>query len=463
MNATFVSYIRILAIVAFIAGIFLVYPGDLFFLNDDFTHLYLTSKGEWLQRSSFRPICDLSMWTDHKVWGLNATGFHITNVLLHLLSTYLVFLFAQRLLTKYHNKAIAQPHAILVAAIFFVYCFHSETVFWIIGRSASLGTIFFLLSMVFYFDRKKYFLLSLSFFAVGLITYESVIIIPGAFLILSWMDVKQKRSTWKVESKYFIAAALVITGYFVMRYFYIHQIVGEYEGSRFLNFDIPGLARNGLKLILRSFSRQSGSLFLLGLALAITITSVISFLLSRNRILVIGLVLLWLVSYMPYLSLGIDTFGSEGERYLYLPSVFLAIIIGLGIVNATKAFKYIIALLFFAVQLLLLAEFRQEYQVASAVTKATVEELKRINAQTIYIKELPEENNGAVIFRTGIEEACKLYCLNKNVQVKVLSAYKGNYQFFSGTNQEEWTSDLPGEQGKDAVLDYTNNILTVYR
>ncbi len=465
MNSAYFSYTRVIAVVALATGIFVLYPAKLFFLNDDFTHLYLTSKGEWLQHNSFRPICDLSMWIDYNIWGLNAFGFHITNILLHLFSTYLVGIFCFRLLDGYQLKEIAKSNAILIATIFFVYCFHSETLFWIIGRSASLGTVFFLLSIISYLNRKnsRSYFFSLLFLSAGLMTYESVLIIPFVFLILSWLDVKRNSSSWKAEAKYLIAPFCILIGYFIARYYFIHQLVGEYEGEKFLNLDITGLGWNWLKLILRSFSRQSGSFFLLVIAFLITTVSILSFLFLRQRILVVSLLLLWMISYLPYLSLGIDTFGSEGERYLYLPSVFLSIIIGLGIVNAAKSFKYIISLAFFTIHIILLNEFKNEYEVASAVTKATVDQFKKIESQTIYIKQLPEENNGAIIFRSGIEEAYQLYGQTKNARIVVQSIYKGNYMFFVGVNEQEWANELPGVEGKDAVLDYSNSILTVYR
>jgi hypothetical protein len=134
MNSAYFSYTRVIAIVAMVAGIFLLWPGKLFFLNDDFTHLYLTSQGQWLQHNSFRPMCDLSMWIDYKLYGLNAIGFHLTNAILHLIASYLVYRFSFRLLTRYHQAGVASSNAILIAAIFFVYCFHAESLYWVIGR-----------------------------------------------------------------------------------------------------------------------------------------------------------------------------------------------------------------------------------------------------------------------------------------------------------------------------------------
>lgn len=466
INYSYFSYTRVIAAVVCFAGIFLFWPGNLFFLNDDFLHLHLTSQGKWLQQNSFRPVCDLSMWIDYKIWGLNAVGFHFTNVVLHLITTFLVYRFSLRLLYKYHQPAIASSNAILIASIFFVYAFHAETIFWVIGRSSSLGAVFFLLSAIYYLRRNesiKFFILSIAMFVLGLLTYESVWIVPLVFVILSWMDVKHQTINWNKESKYIATAFIVLVVYFIIRYISIQQVIAPYEGERFLNFDIKGLSLNFIKLIFRSFSRQSGDFYLIVLTFLISITAVISFCISRKRTMTVGLIVLWLCSYVPYLSLGIDTFGSESERYLYLPSIFLCIILGIGIVNAAKVYKYVISLLFFFIHIIFMYQNRIAYKVASAVTASTVKELKNLSGkETIYVLQLPQENNGALIFRLGFEGAVKLYA-NPSTKVVVVSRYDGNYSFFNGVSEQNWIDGLPGKSGMDAVLDFSNSSLTVYR
>ena len=466
INYSYFSYTRVIAAVVLFAGVILFWPGNLYFLNDDFLHLYLTSQGHWLQQNSFRPVCDLSMWIDYKIWGLNAVGFLLTNTLLLLITTFLVYRFSFRFLEKYHQPAIASSHAILIAAIFFVYAFHAETIYWVIGRSSSLGAIFFLLSAILYLrrnDATKYIVLSMLMFVVGLLTYESVWIMPIVIAILSWMDVKSQTTSWKKESKYVITGVVVLIVFFIIRYISIQQFIASYEGERFINLDIKGLALNFVKLILRSFSRQSGDFYLLVLAFLIGATAIASFLFTRKKMLVIGTLLLWLCTYIPYLSLGIDTFGSESERYLYLPSIFLCIIIGIGIVNAARVYKYVISLLFFFVHILFMYQNRVAYKTASAVTAATVKELKNLaGKQTIYVLQLPQENNGALIFRLGFDAAVKLYA-DPSTKVVVVSKYDGNYSFFNGVSEQNWTDGLPGENGKDAVMDFSNSSLTIYR
>ena len=127
-------------------------PFALYFQNDDFIHIPLSANGELLQRNTFRPVCDLSIMLDYYLWGKNAYGYHLTNLILHIICTILVFLLSRDFYNKYaHAKGVR--FAFITSLIFLLYPMHSEAVFWILGRSAILGCIFFLLSIISFLKR----------------------------------------------------------------------------------------------------------------------------------------------------------------------------------------------------------------------------------------------------------------------------------------------------------------------
>ena len=64
--------------------IWCAWPGDLYFLNDDFLHIPKAVKGELGQNNSLRPIGDLSLFFDAMWSGTNAFGYHFTNLIIHL-------------------------------------------------------------------------------------------------------------------------------------------------------------------------------------------------------------------------------------------------------------------------------------------------------------------------------------------------------------------------------------------
>ncbi len=87
--------------------------------------------------SSYRPIRNLSVALDHAIWGMEPFGFHLTNCLLHAIASILVFLVSARLL---HH----QGYGWLAAAFFALHPIHTESVANVSGRKDILATIFYL-------------------------------------------------------------------------------------------------------------------------------------------------------------------------------------------------------------------------------------------------------------------------------------------------------------------------------
>ena len=76
--------------------------------------------------SFYRPLTFLSHALDWQIWGLDPRGYHLTNVLLHLVNTCLVWVIARRLM-----PALG---ATVAASLFAVHTSNHEAVFWISGR-----------------------------------------------------------------------------------------------------------------------------------------------------------------------------------------------------------------------------------------------------------------------------------------------------------------------------------------
>jgi hypothetical protein len=89
----------------------------------------------------YRPLVFLSYAIDAAVWGVDAAGFHLTNVALHAANAMLVYALARR---------VAEPAVAGAAAL--VFAFHPtnyEGVFWISGRFDLLATTWILAALVF--------------------------------------------------------------------------------------------------------------------------------------------------------------------------------------------------------------------------------------------------------------------------------------------------------------------------
>ena len=114
------------------------------FKKDIFEHLV----GKASFGLMYRPMQVLSYWLDHKVWGLKRFGFHLTNLILHLLNGILIYLILLKLFSDPKVAALA-------SFLFIVHPLHVLVVSYISGRADLLSLLFILLS-VFLFLKDLY-------------------------------------------------------------------------------------------------------------------------------------------------------------------------------------------------------------------------------------------------------------------------------------------------------------------
>jgi hypothetical protein len=129
----------------------------------------------------FRPLVTLAFLADTRVWGLSASGFHLTNVVLHAATTLLVFGIARRLLPA---------GAFAAAALFALHPCHLEAVAWVSGRTdllagaASAAAILLYLASRQHTTRRPALLAaSLVALAAALLAKESAAAVPLVLLL----------------------------------------------------------------------------------------------------------------------------------------------------------------------------------------------------------------------------------------------------------------------------------------
>src|SRR5215469_6992937 len=93
-----------------------------------------THAGNW------HPLTTLSHMLDCQLWGLNASGHHFTNILLHTTAVVLLFLVLQQMTGMTWRSAF-------VAALFAIHPLRVESVAWISERKDVLSAVFFMLTL----------------------------------------------------------------------------------------------------------------------------------------------------------------------------------------------------------------------------------------------------------------------------------------------------------------------------
>ncbi len=420
MDKTVKPYLFFVATMASIAGLYLYRPFNLYFLADDFLHIPESAKNIWLQRNSLRPIGNISLHIDNLFSQKNALGYHVTNLLLHVANTWLVFIFSKLLLTKYtFEKTTFLP--ILISIFFFTYPFHSEAVFWIIGRSGSLGCLFFLAAMIGFLKKEEslfFSIFSLVCFELALLSYESSWIFP--LVILFFIVADGTVQLIKKHTGYLLFVVLLFSVHLFIRFSSTGELMNQYDAASFVQLNFHVLIENYIRLFARTMTPPlfNNHHFLLVFSVVIVVLALLVFVLYRkgklNRFF-LAITATWLCSYIPYLSIGIDTHGVEGERYLYLPSVFFSIWI-LYLLHQLFAAKQLllITISIVAVHIFYVQQSRTYYVKAGAITAITIHQLNALNNnEKVFFQNLPQYNKGAVVFRTGLEDAVKWLGINQ--------------------------------------------------
>ncbi len=133
----------------------LVWDDTIFAVSDRFSGLGLAgmarffSEDVWavtgFDSGLYRPLLLLSIMLDARLFGHWAAGYHLVNILLHVLTTLLVYGFVRYLMgVSGGQSALSGPAALLAAVVFGVHPIHTEVVNSIFNRSeilVSLGLV----------------------------------------------------------------------------------------------------------------------------------------------------------------------------------------------------------------------------------------------------------------------------------------------------------------------------------
>jgi tetratricopeptide (TPR) repeat protein len=135
-----------------------------------------TSTGNW------HPLTWMSLMADTWISGPSPAGYHVTNLILHVLNVLLVFLLLQKLTGSLARSAV-------VAALFALHPLHVESVAWISERKDVLSTLFWLLGIWAYlrYCRKPAvgrYVVAACAFVLGLMAKPMPVSFPFTLLLL---------------------------------------------------------------------------------------------------------------------------------------------------------------------------------------------------------------------------------------------------------------------------------------
>ena len=164
----------------------------------------------------YHPLTMLSLAIDYQFWETDAFGYHLTNLLFHLLNVCLVLFLLQRL-------GGGTLTATLGAVLFGMHPMHVESVAWISTRKDVLYSMFFLLALLTYLKFRKqegsrrwltYAGITLLFVA-ALLSKAIALVFPAILLLIDYLQARKWSLAVVLEKvPFFVLAgvALVVAG-----------------------------------------------------------------------------------------------------------------------------------------------------------------------------------------------------------------------------------------------------------
>lgn len=134
---------------------------------------------------NYQPLTMLSYAIDYALFDLSPKAYHTTNLILHLLSTILVFFFIL-LLTEKKEVAIA------TASFFALHPCHVESVAWIAERKDVLYGFFFIASLLYYMKflntkhNIKYYYFCLVLFILSCLSKSAAVVLPIILVLIDY-------------------------------------------------------------------------------------------------------------------------------------------------------------------------------------------------------------------------------------------------------------------------------------
>ena len=170
-----------------------------------------------VETNFYRPIQALTYLFDYSLFKLKPLGYHLTNILLHLINGILVFLLIN-MISK--NLAVSTISSLL----FVIHPIQTEAVTYISGRADPLSCLFMLLSLFLFIKyntlkKRITYLGSIFCFILSLLSKEITIVFPLLLILYDYYFLNEKDKTSflnKIKTRY-LSFFLVVVIYTILR------------------------------------------------------------------------------------------------------------------------------------------------------------------------------------------------------------------------------------------------------
>jgi hypothetical protein len=418
-----------------------------------------------------RPLVSLSFFVDYRIWGTKAFGFHLTNLLFHATNAFMVQRIAVVLLRD-------RSAAMAAALVFLVMPAHAESVTWVSGRTDVIAATFGLGAFAAYLSyveagQPSQFALALLLLVMGMAAKESLLALPLVMLGHAAIAAGDRA---RRGLRLALTACAVIVPYLMVRRLAVGEWIGGYGPGTHLNHDPELLARNlrayvthvlGFGVAAHGVGPWSLVMRLSAGVLALMLLTILALgvtdeMRRRSDSLrtPMFLVVAFFISILPSINLAIVATGSEGERYLYLSSVWVAILLAALLRPAVERplrIAVLVALIFACTGAL--ASRNEDWHQASRLCRNIVDDLTAApRRDAIYVLDMPDDLHDAYVFRNSVWEALTLLAPKVDLPAVYLVAYRrlraNTHPAHFERHGDDIALTLPGDG--DDVFEYWN-------
>ena len=291
--------------------------------------------------SLWHPLIWLSFMLDNQLVGLNAGGYHITNLILHIFSTLLLFWLFNRMTGAIWRSAF-------VAAFFAVHPLHVESVAWIAERKDVLSAFFWMLTLcmyVYYTEKPviKRYLPVVFCFVLALMSKSIVVTLPVILILLDYWPLKRfefregKFVLWQLKEKIPLFILSAVFSLITIYTQYNPSIKHFPFGLRIANASVSFITYLEKTLwprdlaVFYPYPAQIPIWQVLGATLLILVISVLV-IAAAKRLPYLFVGWLWYaITLLPVIGIVQSGEQAMANRYHYLPSIGIAVMLAWGI------------------------------------------------------------------------------------------------------------------------------------
>ncbi len=282
--------------------------------------------------NTYRPMLYMLYLAEYLFFGLKPFYFHLVNILAHALNAALVFLLASKLLEKEGGGRVYP--ALFAGLAFGLHTINSEAVNWVSASTELFFALFVLAALNLYLKRSSG-LLSAPFFFVALLFKETAAALPVIIYLYDFSRGREIFERWKAYALFAAAGGL----YWLMRFnaiggFMHHKqsdlsfleaglnvfpLVAAYLGKLVLPMGLSAIYEFRPAVSLFDVRVMAGAAVVAGFLAAM-------FLARRSPAIFTGLAMMT-APLLPVLYVPALSSSAMADRYLYLPSAGLAIVL----------------------------------------------------------------------------------------------------------------------------------------